>query len=394
MEKERFPRWLWIVAVLGGSLATFGGLLCIVLAFLIPQLQDNVGAVVLADLGVVALLLGISLIGMGAGIRKGWPSPPIYLKWSWAVWVALLVGFVGIGALVPAEWQQRPIFAPLHLGLATLPAFVLLSLMTLTAGRAHTLTLRELIATLSGGALATLPAIPIEIVGMVICAVIISLLAFLLPGGEAEIGKIMAWVEQWSVMPPTSTAELLGVIASPVILTVLAVTLAVITPFIEELTKTVIIGLLGIWRRPCLTKAFLWGAVGGLGFAIVENVSNGANGLGEGLGWLGGMGMRAAATGMHMLTSGILGLGWGFFWRKRRWVLPLAYFAAVVFHGLWNFNAVATIGGAAIGMTNSAFGFLIALIGAGMLAIMALLAPLALLGLPALLRAYESKLRT
>ncbi|HOT91904.1 MAG TPA: PrsW family glutamic-type intramembrane protease [Anaerolineae bacterium] len=391
MEKEHFPQWLWIISAIGGGVAALGGLLSVLLAFLIPQLKDNIGAVVLTDMGLIAVGLGISLLGISLGARKGWPSPEVYTKWGWVACLVLLIGFAGVGAVVPAEWQNRPIFAPLHLGLAVLPAFLLLSLMTLIVGRHHTLTLRELIATLSGGAIATLPAIPVEIIGMVICAIVISMIALLFPGGQAEIGKIIALAEQWNVAPPTNTAELLGVIASPVVLVVLGMTLTIITPLIEELTKTLIIGLLGIWRRPGLTKAFLWGAVGGLGFAIVENVSNGANGLGEGLGWLGGMGMRAAATSMHMLTSGVLGLGWGFFWRKRWWVLPLTYLVAVIFHGLWNLNAVAAIGGAAIGATTKPLGFLIAIIGVGMLVIMVLLAPLALLGLPALLRAYESK---
>ncbi len=393
MEQEQSrPQWLWIITTITGGLAIAGSLLSALLALVIPGIKDTVVAVILIGVGLVGLLLGIGLLASGLTGRKRWASPQIYSKWGWAVCLALLAGLVIIAILTPAEWHNRPIFAPLHLGLAALPAFLLLSLMTLTAGRYRTLTLRELIATMSGGVAATLLAIPVEIVGFGICAVLVVFVTLLLPGGEAEISQLMATLEQWSIAPLPGIEETLSQIASPVILGVLALTFTVVAPLVEEFGKTLVMGIMGMWRRPGLTTAFLWGAACGLGFTVIEGISNGAGSLGEVMGWLGGMGARAAATSMHMLAGGIVGLGWGFFWRKRRWALPLAYLAAVLFHGLWNLNAVAAIGGAAIGTTASPIGFVIAMAGMGLMLILALCAPLALLGIPVLLRAHETEL--
>lgn len=392
MEKEQSHfQWLWIITALTGGLAIAGSLLSMLLVFSIPQIKGNVVTVILIGVGLIGLLLGIGLLATGLTGRKHWPSPKIYTKWGWAACLALLAGFTVVAVLTPAEWHNRPIFAPLHLGLAALPACLLLSLMTLTAGRYRALTLRELVITISGSAATTLLAIPLEVIGFAICAIFVSLVAFLLPGGQAEISRIMAMVERWSVMPPTDIEEMLSIVASPVILVVLALTFAIVAPLTEEFGKTLVMGVMGIWRRPGLTTSFLWGAACGFGFAVVESVSNGASGLGEVRGWLGGMGARAAATSMHMLASGIVGLGWGLFWRKRRWALPLTYVIAVLFHGLWNLNAVAAIGGAAIGTAASPVGFVIAIIGMGLMMILALFAPLALISLPVLLRAHETE---
>jgi hypothetical protein len=74
-------------------------------------------------------------------------------------------------------------------------------------------------------------------------------------------------------------------------------------------------------------------------------------GLGGAAGWLASVGVRFLATAMHVLTSGVVGLGWGWAWRRRWWALPLCYVAAVAFHGLWNLNIVMALGG--LGMAGS-----------------------------------------
>jgi RsiW-degrading membrane proteinase PrsW (M82 family) len=303
----------------------------------------------------------------------------------------LLVIVVGIAVLTPEAWHERPIFAPLHLGLAALPAFFLLALTTLTAGRYNALTFRELIAAMSSGAATIAMALPLEVIGFVVSVIAVVFVALLLPGGAAEIDRMGAIVEQWMQMPPTDMEQMLEAIASPIVLAMLFLVFVVIAPVVEEIGKTLVMGVMGFWRRPGLTQAFIWGATCGLGFAIVESITNGASGLGEVWGWLGGMGARSLATAMHMLTSGIVGLGWGLFWRKRRWLLPFAYGIAILFHAMWNLNAVMSIGGTVIGISTSPIGFVIAALGMGLIIVLALFAPLALIGIPVLLRAYETK---
>lgn len=385
------PQTLWIITAVAGITLIAGSLLGAVLIFILPRSPENALVVILMSLTLISFALGVGLLWAGWSGWQRQPSPKVYTRWGWAVCLFWIVVLVAIAVLTPDALHQRAIFAPLHLGLAAFPAGLLLSLVILTAGRHRALTLRELVATTSGGAASVMIALPVEMIGLVISVILVVVIALLWPGGAAEIARMGALVEQWTLTPPTQLEQLLEVIASPVVLVIVFLMFVVIAPVVEELGKTLVMGLIGLWRRPGLTQAFVWGAACGLGFAIVESVSNGASGLGETWSWLGGMGARSFATAMHMLTSGLVGLGWGFFWRKRRWVLPLAYIVATLFHGLWNLNAVMSIGGAAIGAVTSPLGYLIAAIGMGLMFILALFSPLALIGIPVLLRAYESR---
>lgn len=385
------PQALWSIIAITGVVIMAGSMLGVALIFILPQAVEDAMATILMSLSLVGCMLGLGLLWVGWPARQHLPSPQVYTRWGWAACLLLIVIFAGVAVLTPENWHQRPIFAPLHLGLAALPAFLWLNLITLAAGRYRALTFRELIAALSSGAASVAMALPIEIVGFVISAIVVALVALLLPGGAAEISRMGTLVEQWRLVPPTDMEQIVEAIASPIVLVMLFLVFVIIAPLVEEVAKTLVMGVMGFWRRPGLTQAFLWGAACGLGFAIIENITNGAGGLGEVEGWLGGMGMRAFAAAMHMLTSGIIGLGWGFFWRKRRWMLPLAYGIAMLFHALWNLNAVMSIGGMAIGTASASLGLILAAIGMGLTIILALFAPLALIGIPVLLRSYETK---
>jgi hypothetical protein len=78
---------------------------------------------------------------------------------------------------------------------------------------------------------------------------------------------------------------------------------------------------------------------GGAGFALAENLFNGA--LGGTEGWAPGAVARIGATAMHCFTSGLVGWGWGQLWTARRPLRLLgAYAAAVFIHGVWNAAAM------------------------------------------------------
>lgn len=390
MEKSP-PQALWIITIVTGAAISAGSLLGAVIIFIVSQTASDIPAMILTSLSIVGFLLGLGLLWTGWSGLQDLPAPQVYARRAWAICLLLILILVGVAIVVPAEWHQHPIFAPLHLGLAALPPLFLLTLITLTAGRYRAITFRELIVALSSGAFSILMALPVEIIGFVISAVVVVLVAILLPGGTAEIDRMGALVEEWRRMPSTNMEQIFEAIASPIVLVLLFLVFVVIAPVVEEIGKTLVMGVMGLQHRPDLTQAFVWGAACGLGFAIVESVTNGASGLGELWGWLGGMGTRALAAAMHMLASGIIGLGWGFYWRKRRWALPLAYGVAIFLHGLWNFNAIVSVSGTAIGTATSPLGFIIAALGTGLLIILALFTPLALLGIPVLLRAYEAK---
>ncbi len=182
----------------------------------------------------------------------------------------------------------------------------------------------------------------------------------------------------------------MGVIASPMVIITLVLSLSVIAPLIEEFGKTLVMGVIGIWVRPSVIASFVWGVACGLGFAWLEGVSNGAIGIGGTTGWLGAAGVRFFATGMHCAASGLLGLGWGAFWRGRRWVLPLAYLGAVTFHGLWNLNVILSVGGLAWSTTNATAGGLAAGFGVLFESTLILVSLSSLIGIPLALRRFAA----
>lgn len=96
---------------------------------------------------------------------------------------------------------------------------------------------------------------------------------------------------------------------------------------------------MGGWARPHPARAFAWGVAAGAGFALAENLFNGAVGGVEG--WAIGAVTRVGATTMHCFVSGLVGWGWGQLWSSRRPLRLLgALAAAMIIHGVWNAAAV------------------------------------------------------
>lgn len=127
----------------------------------------------------------------------------------------------------------------------------------------------------------------------------------------------------------------LVVLAGIVFLTLLA-------PLVEEMTKTLAVGLAGLWLRPNPARAFLLGAASGAGFALAENFLN--SGF-FGFLWSGGVVARLAATVMHTATGALMGWGWGQWWTEQKYLrLPLALSGAFGVHALWNSTAGILLG--------------------------------------------------
>lgn len=386
---------VWLAAAIGGGLLVLFSLSCFPLAWLTrlnSPWQDSTGTVV-AGAGLILLGLATALTLAGITGWRGTPTRPFYPRGRWVIVVGVLVVILTLVALViPGTWQFQPFFALFHVGLIALPTFLLLALSTLVAGREAAPTLRQVAVALSGGALSTGGAFVLEMLGLVIGLVLVTVVASLLPAGQAELARLSAQLEGWMQAGPQSLRadELVSILASPIVLVLATLLLAIITPVVEELCKGLMIGLLGWWERPSLPRAFLWGATTGLGFALLEGLTNGALGLGEVAGWIGGIGSRVVASAMHALVSGLVGLGWGLFWQRKRWGLPLLYLGAVVFHSLWNFCIVGMLAGSGQTLQGAPVGGLLSLASGGLLVVLALSAPVALIGLPLLLRPGRS----
>ncbi|MCD6345185.1 MAG: PrsW family intramembrane metalloprotease [Anaerolineae bacterium] len=392
MERQKPILWL-LTAIVAGCLMLVSSA-GILLAFWLPGREADSTPILLACAGLVGLAFAIALLGVSRNAWHGRPSPTVYSRRSWLV---LLGGWVlmGVGAFVlPAPLHSAVWFAPFHLAMIAFPALLLFSLVTLAAGREAAPTRRQTVISVGGGIFFMGGAMLLELLGLLFNSFLVVMLAALTPAGQVEVDRLLATMQHWAQLAPDeiSLESVLALLASPVILGILALTLAVFTPIIEEIGKTVFIALLGYWKRPGLLTAFLWGVASGLGFAIVEGIFNGGLGLLDMNNWFVGVTMRIPATAMHALTSGLVGLGWGCFWQqRRRWVLPLSYLAALSFHGLWNLSAVGIIGGVAFSATafpalsfssSTMVGFLCL----GFLTFLVLLTPVGLLGIPLMLR--------
>ncbi|MBN1261919.1 MAG: PrsW family intramembrane metalloprotease [Anaerolineae bacterium] len=394
-------RVAWLAAIVGAALIgllSAGLLLFGFILPLIPAVDAALAAVLIAMVGLLGLGFSIVWVVMGIRAVQGRPAELLFPK-AWPALVAIWVLIVGGGFLLPEAVQSRPVFAFFHVLAMVLPALALFSWSLLAAGRASRLSVRQVVVMATAGASSTTLAFTFEVVALFISIVVVIAVALLVPGGQAEVDRLLMEFERWSQMPPgmAATEDLIAVLGSPVVIGVLALTLAVATPIIEELVKTLLVAVIGYWRRPGLLTAFLWGAACGLGFALVEGVLNGGMGLGATSEWLAAVGSRVPATAMHILTCGLTGLGWGYFWQKRRrWMLPLLYGVAIVFHGLWNLSAVGLISASSVSVDLLAsempqFQAAMAVVGVILLAALALLALTGVIVVPLTLRKRAEK---
>ena len=292
--------------------------------------------------------LALTVLGMGLGMAiavEGWrtwqgrPSPPFHPQRPWILWMVLLP-LLAAGLLI-----SLLDLAPAYL-LPPINTFTMLLLPALILGMVgHALggaggSWRDVVGGLvSGASLGTGLAVLIEVSLLVVLAVG-ALALGLLP---EELSSVESWGEPLGDPTLLSDPQALLDLLTPGMVAVILLFIAVLTPLAEEVTKTLGVGLAGAWLRPGPARAFLLGTASGAGFALAENLLNGAV-----IGTLWGPGIlsRLAATLMHCATGGLMGWGWGELWAgKHPWRLVLAFAGAVVTHGVWNGLAV----GAALG---------------------------------------------
>ncbi len=379
---QRTASWIGIglVAALWLLLSLLGLGLSLVLFLAAPLSRVRSGApVTLGGMSFLSLLLAGGLLYTAWGALHGRPSSSWLpaKTWLWLGGLALLT--LVTGGLIPAHWQTSWLFTPIHTGQIIFTALTLMAAAASAAGPASP-TRRQWTLTLSWGAFSTLPAIFLELVAGVTTLMILAVLMVLLPDGQAILET---WQKQLEALQATGTIDPAIVqewLRSPYILGTLAFMLGAVTPVLEELIKTLPVALLTRREKGAsLTRAYLWGLACGAGFAMIEGIGNGGSSLGTASGgWLTGVLSRIPATAMHMVTSGLVGLGWAYAWRGKYGHLGLAYLLAMGFHSLWNLLAVSLLGGTAFINTSVTPGLpegisLLALLALGIQAISALL---------------------
>ncbi len=182
--------------------------------------------------------------------------------------------------------------------------------------------------------------------------------------------------------PEEALAELGPILTSPVSLVVALLAVAVATPLVEEIAKSVPVWL----QHGQLSKGahgFWVGALSGAGFALVEGILVSSS-TSESLAYI--LTLRAGSSIMHVVASSLAGWGIGAFRSTGKLSRAVAgYLAAMGVHSIWN-AAVVTIG---YGGIRTAYGEpqpdlagLVFTMGGGMLLIALIgLLPAALIGL-------------
>lgn len=286
--------------------------------------------------GVVGLGLTLCLIPLILGWRlwTGKPLGPFRVRRSWILLLVLSSFLLILGSVV-ALWETAPLFLlpTLHvLTLLALPALVLSILGALLGERAGSW--QDVLGGLLGGASIGSGAAVFLETGIAIGMGFLLVLTGQIP---------MEWM-RGSFPPPQTSEDLVALVRAipPSVVLSGLVFLAFAAPFVEEVTKTLAVGIAGFWLRPGPARAFLLGAASGAGFALAENFLN--SGF-FGYLWGGGILARLAATVMHTATGALMGWGWGQWWSERRYLrLPLAFIGAFGTHALWNSTAGALLG--------------------------------------------------
>ncbi len=398
-------RLLWGIATLLGGLWLLCSLGALLVSWLLPKLELGFLAptqTIVAALGLVGLFLASLLFVTSRRAWRGEAHRRFAPRHPW-LWLGLPVGLamllllgVSFMALINSGLSFEGLwFAPFHMALIVIPALFILLGCIFLSGRAAAPTWRELGLTLGSGALSTLLALPLEGLGLLISGGGILLLVWLLPGGQEEIQRLLTLVEELQHLSPemlnpqTATSLLTSPVVLGALLGMLGLMFAVVAPLVEELAKTLVVGALGFVKRPGLLTSFLWGVACGIGFAMVEGITNGGMGLEQGGAgsWVAGVGARVLSTTMHALSSGLVGLGWGYFWQGRRWVLPLSYLGALLFHGMWNLSVVLMVAGAGFILKSWLLaGVVFILGGLTLLGTLVVAAPLSLFAIPLIWR--------
>jgi hypothetical protein len=263
--------------------------------------------------------------------------------WQAAVLLVVWVLVVIIGAVLASLFAYGwAIAAPLFLLGVSLP---ILSLAWIGAGGLPGGSRRRLWSVFGYGMVGgTVAAMLLEYLLVGIAVVVVGVLAVANPELRTIIGQIKTQVANANAGDMQALLTVLApYLTNPLVIVAILVFAAVLAPLIEEAVKPAVIWFLGKHLRSP-AEGFLLGALCGAGFATMEGLmaASGATQM-----WGFGLAGRAAASLMHITSSGLL--GWAIAsaqLEKRYGRLALTYLLSVSLHGLWNGSAIMAVFGA------------------------------------------------
>jgi RsiW-degrading membrane proteinase PrsW (M82 family) len=276
----------------------------------------------------VSGVLGVGWIIRGAGQLKDRGEQPFRFG-SAGGWLGLGLAGLGGGLAVQALPLRPYLFPIFHTWTIVAWGGLLLSLPYRRWGP---LPFRDVLSQVSyGGFAATTLSGLVEIVLLILGTVTIFLIMSVLPGGQAWQAEVEALLQE--LMASEDPSQAMALLRMPVIAIAFLFTLAVVVPLVEESLKT--LGVLWLGRRGESRRQFImWGLVSGLAFGLLESLVNVSM---AGALWGVVVVARLFTMAMHALTGGLMGAGWYYGQKERRWGRLFVFFLlAVLIHGLWN----------------------------------------------------------
>lgn len=288
-----------------------------------------------------AALASFVALGVGAGAAlagAGWRSytrrsaSVLRLPPAWALGIAL-VGTLAAGALLlrTSLTFLLPLF---HVIASVLPPLILIAALTrYLQARGVVLTRRDLTVQFAYGAIgATAIAISLEMIAAS-AAIFLGIFGVaVMPGGADNLDALSRFMESPAML--TSPEQMLEMISVPALVIGLGLLVAVATPMIEEVIKSLGVPLAASLRPVTRAQAFAFGLIAGAGFSLTEALFYGLAGLPHE--WVVPVLTRAATVVIHGAATGLMGVAWyeALHGRTGRFVLYAA--AGIGLHGLWN----------------------------------------------------------
>jgi len=320
-------------------------LACVGSVIIALQARANDQMPLIVSLLLIAGFIGLPLAWQAWRRLQGHYAPEWQPRWLWGgVGVVALIVLLGLGQLfVSLNWAPAYALAIIQPLIFVAGAVILLAVAA--GGRTGLSQLRAWGSFVSGAWFSVSIAIVVELfLAILLVVAVMAVLASVAPDQAQEIIALFRSAQRNNIDEQAAMHLLL----QPWVIILAYLVVSVAIPFIEEFLKPIGVVLL-IGKKPKPSAAFWSGLLGGLGFAVLESLSNLINIQDP---WIVLVVARLGTLVMHGFGAGLVGWGWGQFAQGKPHRLALAYLGAVTIHGLWN-GAVVTFVFAGLGMANS-----------------------------------------
>jgi RsiW-degrading membrane proteinase PrsW (M82 family) len=194
-----------------------------------------------------------------------------------------------------------------------------------------------------GMTLGPLLAIMAEVIVIALGVVVVAIYLGFNPEKMLEIERIVNQIQQ-SPDLDSLIYQVGPLLKNPLTLLVGLTFLSFLVPIIEETTKS-----LGVWfvadRLSSPAQGFAMGVLSGAGFALAESLSASLTADDS---WALTLSMRAISGSMHMLATGLFGLGIAYARLEKRSLRLIGMaLLAMLLHSFWNAGAVFSVWGGA-----------------------------------------------